>query len=148
MKCMCAQTRPRFILSSEGVLGEWSLNPCLLQGKNPLCRKVSPEEDRTRDAVDSKPMHYQLSYSGPRSVDDDHKQSPLEYQDQVSGMTTTIPTGVPTSGQWYDDHKQSPLEYQHQVSGMTTTIPTGVPTSIQWYDDHNPHWNTNIRSVV
>ena len=25
---MCAQTRPRFILSSEGVLGEWSLNPC------------------------------------------------------------------------------------------------------------------------
>ena len=26
--CMYAQTRPRFILSSEGVLGEWSLNPC------------------------------------------------------------------------------------------------------------------------
>ena len=27
-ECMCAQTRPRFILSSEGVFGEWSLNPC------------------------------------------------------------------------------------------------------------------------
>ena len=26
---------------------------------------MSPEEDRTRDAVDSKPKHYQLSYSGP-----------------------------------------------------------------------------------
>ena len=26
---------------------------------------MSPEEDRTRDAVDSEPMHYQLSYSGP-----------------------------------------------------------------------------------
>ena len=25
-----------------------------------------PEEDRTRDAVDSEPKHYQLSYSGPR----------------------------------------------------------------------------------
>ena len=27
--------------------------------------KMSPEEDRTRDTVDSEPNHYQLSYSGP-----------------------------------------------------------------------------------
>ena len=26
---------------------------------------MSPEEDRTRDAVDSETKHYQLSYSGP-----------------------------------------------------------------------------------
>ena len=26
---------------------------------------MSPEEDRTRDAVDSEPKHYQLSYCGP-----------------------------------------------------------------------------------
>ena len=26
---------------------------------------MSPEEDRTRDAVDSEPKRYQLSYSGP-----------------------------------------------------------------------------------
>ena len=26
---------------------------------------MSPEEDRTLDAVDSEPKHYQLSYSGP-----------------------------------------------------------------------------------
>ena len=26
---------------------------------------MSPEEDRTRDTVDSEPMQYQLSYSGP-----------------------------------------------------------------------------------
>ena len=32
--------------------------------KSPLLKK-SPEEDRTRDAVDSEPKHYQLSYSGP-----------------------------------------------------------------------------------
>ena len=32
--------------------------------KSPLA-KMSPEEDRTRDAVDSEPKHYQLSYSGP-----------------------------------------------------------------------------------
>ena len=29
---------------------------------------MSPEEDRTRDAVDSEPRHYQLSYSGPTTV--------------------------------------------------------------------------------
>ena len=34
--------------------------------KSPL-PKMSPEEDRTRDAVDSEPKHYQLSYSGPLS---------------------------------------------------------------------------------
>ena len=28
---------------------------------------MSPEEDRTRDAVDSEPKHYQLSYSGPQT---------------------------------------------------------------------------------
>ena len=27
---------------------------------------MSPEEDRTRDTVDSEPKHYQLSYSGPQ----------------------------------------------------------------------------------
>ena len=28
VECICAQTRPQFILSSERVLGEWSQNPC------------------------------------------------------------------------------------------------------------------------
>ena len=32
--------------------------------KSPL-PKMSPDEDRTRDAVDSEPKHYQLSYFGP-----------------------------------------------------------------------------------
>ena len=30
-----------------------------------LLPKMSPEEDRTRDTVDSDPKHYQLSYSDP-----------------------------------------------------------------------------------
>ena len=63
MKCMCAQTRPRFILSSEGVFGGMEFEPMLTPWKNPLYRKMSPEEDRTRDTVDSEPKHYQLSYS-------------------------------------------------------------------------------------
>ena len=36
MECMCAQTRPWFIISSKRVFWEWSQNPCQLQGKNPL----------------------------------------------------------------------------------------------------------------
>ena len=60
MKCMYAQTRPRFILSSEEVLGGMEFEPMLTpREKSPL-----PEEDWTRDAADSEPKHYQLSYSG------------------------------------------------------------------------------------
>ena len=40
--------------------------PMLTPREKPLYRKISPEEDRTRDAVDSEPKHYQLSYSGPQ----------------------------------------------------------------------------------
>ena len=29
---------------------------------------MSPEEDRTLDAVNSEPKHYQLSYSGPPTL--------------------------------------------------------------------------------
>ena len=37
MKCMCAQTRPRFILSSEGVLGGMEFEPMLTpREKSPL----------------------------------------------------------------------------------------------------------------
>ena len=41
--------------------------------KSPL-PKMSPEEDRTRDAVDSEPKHYQLSYSGPLCVFDSRER--------------------------------------------------------------------------
>ena len=62
---MYAQTRPRFMLSSEGVLGGMEFEPMLTPREKSSLPKISPEEDRTRDAVDSEPKHYQLSYSGP-----------------------------------------------------------------------------------
>ena len=68
MKCMYAQTRPRFILSSEGVFGGMEFEPMLTPREKSPLSKISPEEDRTRDAVDSEPKHYQLSYSGPLVV--------------------------------------------------------------------------------
>ena len=68
MKCMYAQTRPRFILSSEGVLGGMEFEPMLTPREKSPLPKMSPEEDRTRDAVDSEPKHYQLSYTGPLST--------------------------------------------------------------------------------
>ena len=68
MEWMCAHTRPRFIISSERVLGEWSQNPCQLQGQNPLYRKknLSSEEERTHDAASCRTAS-PTSYSGPRS---------------------------------------------------------------------------------
>ena len=68
MKCMYAQTRPRFILSSEGVFGGMEFEPMLTPREKSPLPKMSPEVDRTRDAVDSEPKHYQLSYSGPKST--------------------------------------------------------------------------------
>ena len=65
MKCMYAQTRPRFILSSERVLVGMEFEPMLTPREKSPLPKMSPEEDRTLDAVDSEPKHYQLSYSGP-----------------------------------------------------------------------------------
>ena len=48
---MCAQTRPRFILSSERVFWGIEFEPMLTpREKSPLPEN---EEDRTRDAVDS-----------------------------------------------------------------------------------------------
>ena len=68
MKCMYAQTRPRFILSSEGVLDRMEFEPMLTPREKSPLPKMSPEEDRTRDTVDSEPKHHQLSYSGPQTT--------------------------------------------------------------------------------
>ena len=63
MECMCAQTRPWFMLSSERVFGDWSQNPCELQAKNPLYqKKISSEEYQTHNTASSRtasPTHYQ-----------------------------------------------------------------------------------------
>ena len=68
IKCMCAQTRPRFILSSERVFGRVEFEPMLTSRENPLYRKMSPEEDRTRNAVNSEPKHYQRAIPAPQFV--------------------------------------------------------------------------------
>ena len=52
MKCMCGQTRPRFILSSERVLGGMDSEPMLTpREKSP--KNFSSEEDRTQEAAAS-----------------------------------------------------------------------------------------------
>ena len=82
MKCMCAQTRPRFILSSERVFGGMEFEPMLNPREKSPLRKMSPEEDRTRDAVDSEPKYCQLSYSGPQIPSD----ISLGVTEQLSGQ--------------------------------------------------------------
>ena len=80
MKCMYAQTRPRFILSSEGVFGGMEFEPMLTPREKSPLPKISPEEDRTCDAVDSEPKHYQLSYSGPRELSKTDLLTTLKFQ--------------------------------------------------------------------
>ena len=63
MECMCAQTRPQFILSSERALGGMESEPMLTPTEqSPQPEKFSPEEDRTRNSASSRtasPTHYQ-----------------------------------------------------------------------------------------
>ena len=40
--------------------------PMLTPRENPIYRKISPEEDRIRDAVDSEPKHYQRAVPTPQ----------------------------------------------------------------------------------
>ena len=66
MECMCAWTRPRFILSSERVLGEWCQNPCELQGKINSTGKILPRggsNPRRCIKQDSEPNTLPTSYS-------------------------------------------------------------------------------------
>ena len=64
MEYMCAQTRPRFILSPKRVWGEWSQKQCQLLGKVPSTG--GSEEVQTCDAAScrtARPKHCRLSYS-------------------------------------------------------------------------------------
>ena len=54
MECMCAQIRPRFILSPKRMLGEWSQKPMLTPREKMLSTR-GPEEGRTHDAANIPP---------------------------------------------------------------------------------------------
>ena len=51
---------------------------------------MSPEEDRTRDTVDSEPKHYQLSYSGPQG----NTLNPILFDVLFTDTTTTSACAV------------------------------------------------------
>ena len=65
---MCAQTRARFVLSSERVLGSGVRTHVNSKGKIPSTGKFSPMQDRTHDATSSRtasPTHYQRAIPAP-----------------------------------------------------------------------------------
>ena len=69
MECMCAQTTPWFILSSDRVWGRMESEPILTpREKSPLPENFSLEEDRTQNAASSgavSPTHYQPAIPAP-----------------------------------------------------------------------------------
>ena len=69
MECMCAQTRLRFILSSERVFGNGVRTHVNSKGKIPATgKKISSEEDQTHDTASrttASPTHYQRAIQAP-----------------------------------------------------------------------------------
>ena len=66
MECMCAQTRPRFILSSKRTLGNGVRTH--VDSKRKTFSTGGSEEGLIHDATSHRtasPTHYRLSYSGP-----------------------------------------------------------------------------------
>ena len=52
---------------------------------------MSPEEDRTHDAVDSEPKHYQLSYSGPGRCHSTNFSHRTTYPEVVGLIPESLP---------------------------------------------------------
>ena len=68
MKCMCPQTRPRFILSSERVLGEMEFEPMLTpREKSPLPENF-PRGGSNPRRCGQLAQTLPTSYSGPRDI--------------------------------------------------------------------------------
>ena len=94
MKCMCAQSRPRFILSSERVFGEWSLNPCLLQGKNPSSGKFPQRRIEPATLWTGSPNTTNWAIAAPRPWFNSHF---CHRSFCRSSHTTDLKTGTPVA---------------------------------------------------
>ena len=118
MKCMCAQTRPRFILSSEGVFGGMEFEPMLTpRGKIPSTGKcpqkriepatlwtVSPSttnraipaprwEYKPRSSLCTRVPAHQLKrswHSCPRCMNPDNKNTASMYHSRRQNVTTSM----------------------------------------------------------
>ena len=97
--------------------------------KSPL-PKMSPEEDRTRNTVDSEPKHYQLSYSGP--LTDIYKYSWLETRWQVvNRWAEKKMTGILQAGQFA--FHMLILETGHFKSPWKIMIFHGKKSALHWF---------------
>ena len=69
VKCLCAQIRPQFILSSKEFRGMESESVITPREESPLPEKISMEEDRTHDAASrtANPIHYQQAIPAPHA---------------------------------------------------------------------------------
>ena len=106
MECMCAQSRPRFILSPERVLGQWIQKPCEFQGKIPSTgekKKTTKTKTKTKKKTKQKPPpppppppppKQKQKPPPPRRVSNPRR---CIEQDRESN---TLPTRYSSPGQW------------------------------------------------
>ena len=114
MECMCAQTRPRFILSSTRVLGNGVRTQANSMGKTPSTAGL--EKDRTRDTASRRTAslrHYRLSYSG------------LTSRLQTTHTVTFEVSSGPTGGELF------PPPPPHPDSKLATMLPLRCPLGPQ-----------------
>ena len=115
MECMCAQTRPRFILSSTRVLGNGVRTQANSMGKTPSTAGL--EKDRTRDTASRRTAslrHYRLSYSG------------LTSRLQTTHTVTFEVSSGPTGGELFPPPSPPPrLQISHNVTFEVSSGPTG-----------------------
>ena len=88
---------------------------------------MSPEEDWTRDAVDSEPKHYQLSYSGPDNDNDDdnhdNDEEEDDHNDDDDGNVDDDDCGATGSNMDKNSKGQRKLDWQRTTSCSGRTQP-------------------------
>ena len=149
MGCICAQTRPQSILSSERVLGEWTmLTP---RDKSPRPEKIfSPEEYRTHDASSrtASPTLYQRAFPAPICVPPDNIGT-----DCRATLVMLVRTHANSKGNIPSTGKNSPqrsIEPTTHPAGQRAQQPTNElfrPRTVFHLTNIGTDWRTTVGRV-
>ena len=126
MKCMCAQTRPRFILSSERVLGGMEFEPMLTPREKSPLPKNFPRGGSNPRRCGQRSQTLPTSYSSPchRTLDWGRLQ-PAEYC-----FAVWLPVCSSVSYKWphWLSHSAATQKPAYSVRQQQSSAPVGAST--------------------
>ena len=142
MKCMCAQTRPRFILSSERVFfffGEWSFPPffpMLTPGEKCPLPENFPRGESNPRRCGQRAQTLPTSYSGPQRAGMilTHFWQSLENSRSWSLMNSTLRFWFTWASFWIPKNL---YPFETDTKGSHSVV-----VCVTWTTDRN--WQTNI----